>query len=330
MKRAVLFICAVVLWMVAGYAQQQDPGIELQNTTYPFPVQYYNLTEQKQALHMAYMDVKPTRSNGHTVLLLHGKNFSGSYWDSTATRLQQAGYRVIIPDQVGFGKSSKPTAFQYSFQLLALNTKNLLDSLKVDKVLVLGHSMGGMLATRFALMFPPRVEKLVLENPIGLEDYKAFVPYQSVDQLYASELKQDAAKMKAYQQDNYYGGNWKPAYDKWLALTTGWLSSKEYPTVAWNSALTSEMIITQPVGYEFEILAMPVLLIIGQRDRTALGKNLVSDSVRKQMGNYPVLGRQTAQRIKNATLVEIDNVGHLPHIEAFPLFIKPLLEFLAK
>ena len=79
------------------------------------------------------------------------------------------------------------------------------------------------------------------------------------------------------------------------------------------------MIITQPVVYEFDKLTMPVLLIIGQRDRTAIGKNLVADSVRKTMGNYPVLGRQTAQRIKNATLVEIDNVGHLPHIEAFRL-----------
>jgi pimeloyl-ACP methyl ester carboxylesterase len=190
--------------------------------------------------------------------------------------------------------------------------------------------MGGMLATRLALMFPQKVEKLILENPIGLEDYKTLVPYQSVDQLYAAELKQDPAKMKAYQQENYYGGNWKPAYDKWLALTTGWLTDKDYPTVAWNSALTSEMIITQPVVYEFEKLTMPVLLIIGKRDRTAIGKNLVADSVKKQMGNYPVLGRQTAQRIKTATLVEIDNVGHLPHIEAFPLFMKPLLEFLAK
>src|SRR5919112_5057626 len=165
MKRTLFLFCATVFMLLRATAQPQATGIELQNITYPFPVQYFNLTEQKQALHMAYMDVKPLRANGHTVLLLHGKNFSGAYWDSTATHLQQAGYRVIMPDQIGFGKSSKPTMFQYSFQLLALNTKHLLDSLHIDKVLVLGHSMGGMLATRFALMYSQQVEKLVLENP---------------------------------------------------------------------------------------------------------------------------------------------------------------------
>ena len=218
MKRSVFLFVLLCYLQCLGTAQQRSTDIELQNVTYPFPVQYFNFTEQKQALHMAYMDVKPAQPNGRTVLLLHGKNFSGAYWDSTAARLLQAGYRVIMPDQIGFGKSSKPTAFQYSFQLLALNTKKLLDSLKIDTVTVLGHSMGGMLATRFALMFPQHVRKLILENPIGLEDYKTLVPYQSVDQLYAAELKQDAAKMKAYQQENYYGGSWKPAYDKWLAL----------------------------------------------------------------------------------------------------------------
>jgi len=332
MKRGILFLLvfAFATVTIPARAQNNSGGIELQNFRYPFPVQYFNVTEQKQALRMAYMDVKPATPNGKTVLLLHGKNFSGAYWDSTATRLSAAGFRVIMPDQIGFGKSSKPTTFQYSFHLLAQNTKRLLDSLKIDSVYVLGHSMGGMLATRFALMYPQQVEKLILENPIGLEDYKRMVSYQSVDVLYAGELKQDVAKAKAYQQENYYGGAWKPAYDKWLALTTGWLSDKDYPIVAWNSALTSEMIVTQPVVYEFEKLTMPVLLIIGQRDRTALGKNLVPDSVKKTMGNYPALGKQTAQRIKKAQLVEIDNVGHLPHIESFELFIKPLLDFLSK
>jgi pimeloyl-ACP methyl ester carboxylesterase len=104
----------------------------------------------------------------------------------------------------------------------------------------------------------------------------------------------------------------------------------EYPKVAWNAALTAEMIMTQPVLYEFEKLIVPVLLIIGQRDRTAIGKNLVSENTRKIMGNYPLLGRQTAAKIKGSRLVELDNVGHLPHIEAFDRFIKSLLEYLEK
>ncbi len=321
------------LILILGFgakAQVRELGLELENFAYPFPVRYLPLNEQKQNLRMAYMDVKPSKPNGQTVLLLHGKNFNGAYWDSTAMVLSQNGFRVVMPDQIGFGKSSKPASFQYSFHLLAQNTKTLLDSLGIDKVNVLGHSMGGMVASRFVLLFPERVEKFILEDPIGLEDYKLKTPYQPVDVLYQNELKQDYNKIKNYQQESYYGGQWKPQYDKWVNMLAGWTKNPGYPVIAWNAALTSEMIYTQPVVYELENIKVPTLLIIGQRDRTAIGKNLVSDDVRKTMGNYPALGRTTQQRIKNSTLVELDNVGHLPHIERFDLFIKPLLRFLQK
>jgi pimeloyl-ACP methyl ester carboxylesterase len=303
-------------------------GLELENFTYPFPVHHIHLHIQKQQLKMAYMDVQPAQPNGHTVLLFHGKNFSGAYWDSTANVLQENGYRVIMPDQIGFGRSTKPGMLQYSFALLADNTKKLLDSLQVKKVSVLGHSMGGMLAARFTLMFPERVEQLILENPIGLEDYKAKVPYQSVDATYQNELKQSFEKIKAYQLENYYGGHWKPQYDKWVNMLAGWTLNPKYPKIAWNAALTTDMIINQPVVYELDQITVPTLLIIGQRDRTALGKNLVAEDVRKTMGNYPELGKKTQERIKNSKLVELDNIGHLPHIENFNAFILPLLEFL--
>lgn len=329
MKRAGLFLWILLINLSAS-AQVQALDPELQDFPYPYPVAYLSLNQQKQSLRMAYMDVKPANPNGKTVLLLHGKNFSGAYWDSTAAVLSGNGFRVIMPDQVGFGRSSKPTYFQYSFHLLAQNTKTLLDSLKVNKVSVLGHSMGGMLATRFVLMYPERVDKFILENPIGLEDYKTLAPYQSVDVAYQSELKQDFEKIKAYQLQNYYGGEWKLQYDKWVAMLAGWTKHPDYPLIAWNAALTSEMIYTQPVVYEFEKIAAPTLLIIGLRDRTAIGKNLVGEEKRKTMGQYPELGKKTAQRIKNSTLVELDNVGHLPHIEKFDAFIKPVLQFLQK
>jgi pimeloyl-ACP methyl ester carboxylesterase len=327
MKRGWLFLL-IVAFSFCAKAQVHPLGLELENFPYPFPVKYIQLPLQKQNLLMAYMDVKPAKPNGKAVLLLHGKNFSGAYWDSTATVLSKNGFRVIMPDQVGFGKSSKPANFQYSFHLLAQNTRRLLDSLGVEKVSVLGHSMGGMLATRFVLMFHERVEKLILENPIGLEDYKVYVPYQPVDVAYQHELKQDYEKIKAYQLESYYGGQWKPQYDKWVNMLAGWTKNRDYPVIAWNAALTSEMIYTQPVVYEFERIRVPTLLLIGQRDRTAIGKNLVSEDVRKTLGDYPELGKKTHRAIKNSTLVELDNIGHLPHIENFSLFIQPFLRFL--
>ena len=103
---------------------------------------------------MAYMDVKPAHPNGRTAVLLHGKNFCAATWQATITALTEAGYRVIAPDQIGFCKSSKPAHYQFSFQQLAGNTHALLDSLGIDKATVMGHSTGGMLAIRYALMYP--------------------------------------------------------------------------------------------------------------------------------------------------------------------------------
>jgi pimeloyl-ACP methyl ester carboxylesterase len=111
-------------------------------------------------------------------------------------------------------------------------------------------------------------------------------------------------------------------------VEAGWTLSKDYPIVAWNSALTYDMIFTQPVCYEFEDIKSPTLLLIGQLDRTAIGKNLVSEQAAKALGNYPQLGKLTHEKIRGSTIVELEGLGHVPHIEAFDRFIEPLLQFL--
>ncbi len=313
-------------------AQEQNLqwlDLMLSNYEYPYKVEHITLKTQQQELQMGYMNVASKTPNGKTIMLLHGKNFNGAYFKNTIATLTAEGYRVIVPDQIGFGTSSKPNYYHYTFQQLATNTKTLLDSLKIAKTSVLGHSMGGMLATRFALMYPDVTEKLILENPIGLEDWKLKVPYQTVDWWYQSELKKKPEDIKAYQLKNYYDNQWKPEYDVWVNLLAGWTLNSDYPTIAWNAALTYDMIFTQPVVYEFKNITCPTLLIIGTRDRTALGKPLVSEEVRKTMGLYNELGKLTQQLIPNSKLVEIPNIGHLPHIESFDNFIKPLKAFLA-
>jgi pimeloyl-ACP methyl ester carboxylesterase len=311
----------ILLLLVAESKAQTD-------TLYPFPVHYFNCTEQGQRLRMAYMDVQPDKANGKTVILLHGKNFNGAYWEQTAQVLSAEGYRVIMPDQIGFGKSSFPSPLQYSFQMLARHTKGLLDSLGVNEIYLLGHSMGGMLATRFTLMYPGMVKRLILANPIGLEDWKTKVPYQTVDEWYRQELTQSYEKLKHYQLVNYYHNEWKAAYDRWLNLYAAQLKRPDYPQVARNSALIYDMIYTQPVCYEFENINCPTLLIIGQSDRTALNKEKADKDVQPTLGNYPVLGRKTAKKIKHSQLVELKGTGHLPHIENFDGFIQPLKKFL--
>ncbi len=303
-----------------------DP--DLKDFPYPHSVYYFTQKIQHQDLKMAYMDITPSKSNGQVVVLNHGKNFSGNYWDMTIKSLSDLGFRVIVPDQIGFGKSTKPDHLQYSFHLLAKMTFNLLDSLKVKNFFLVGHSMGGMLSTRMALISPERVTKLVLVNPIGLEDWKTIVPYQSVDEVYQNELQQTEDKIRAYQKASYFDGEWKPEYENQIAILAGWTKHPDYKKVAWNAALTAEMIMTQPVYYEFKNLKVSTLLIIGTRDKTALGKNLVDEKTRAKMGDYSKLGKATAKLIPKSKLVEIPKVGHMPQVEAYDTYIKVLKDFL--
>ncbi|AZB08064.1 alpha/beta hydrolase [Chryseobacterium sp. G0162] len=321
---------AIVLVTGSGilFSQIKPLDAMLSEYQYPYEVHFKDLKSQDNNLKMAYMDVKPQKGNGKTILLLHGKNFNGAYWERTAKDLSEKGFRVIIPDQIGFGKSSKPHSYQFSFSQLAENTKAVLDELGIDKTIVLGHSMGGMVATRFTLLYPEKVQKLILENPIGLEDYKTFAAYQNIDQAYQSELKNTAETYKNYQLKFYYDNKWKAEYQPWLDLVAGWTLHKDYPQVAWDAALTSDMIYNQPICYEFKNIKVPTLLIIGTRDRTAIGKDRAPKELQPKMGQYQELGKKTQREIAGSQLVELENVGHLPHIEVYPKFFEALYNFI--
>ncbi len=304
-------------------------GIRLEGYEYPFPVQTFLVGNGDADLEMVYMDVVPRGTPKGTVVLLHGKNFCGAYWEQTARDLANAGYRVVIPDQIGFGKSSKPLDYQFSFHRLANNTKLLLDDLGIERASVVGHSMGGMLAARFAVMYPDVTDRLVLVNPIGLEHWAAKgVPYRGIDAWYARELRASAESIRRYQLESYYDGDWEPEYQEWVDLLAGMTTSEEYPRLARVQAHTYDMIYSQPVVQDFPSIKAPSMLIIGGRDRTALGKDLVDDSLRSELGLYPNLAREAAAAIPDARLVLLDGIGHLPQIEAYDQYIEPLMQFL--
>lgn len=330
-------IVATVLAVTAAHAGSAATtasyGERLEGFDYPHPRQTYAFTSQGQPLEMTYLDVAPAdgKGNGRTALLLHGKNFCAATWERTIVELTRAGYRVVAPDQIGFCASSKPRGYQFSFQQLASNTKGLLDKLGIDKVAVVAHSMGGMLGVRFALSNPERIARLVLVNPIGLEDWQALgVPYATIDALTAGELKTTFDSIKAYQQKVYYNGDWRPEYDRWVAMQAGLYAGAGRDIVARNQAQTSEMLFTQPVVHEFANLKVPVTLLIGLKDRTAPGSNRAAPELAAKLGDYPALGRAAAKAIPGATLVEWPALGHSPQIEAPDVFHKELVQQLQR
>ncbi len=323
------FFIPLFLALSAPAAASNTPsyGPQLEGFDYAWPVKHFTFTSQGQKLDMAYLDIPPAKPNGHTVVLMHGKNFCAGTWETTIKALTDDGYRVVAPDQIGFCKSSKPQHYQYSFQQLANNTHALLKQLDIEQVTLMGHSTGGMLATRFALMWPQQVKQLIMVNPIGLEDWKAQgVPYQSVDQWYQRELKTSADSIRQYEKNTYYVGKWKPEYERWVNMLAGLNSGPGKQRVAWNSALLYDMIFTQPVIYEFGKLTMPVTLLIGTQDNTAIGKDAAPPEIRKRLGNYAVLGKEAAKKIPRASLIEFNDMGHAPQIQDPQRFHQALLK----
>ena len=320
-----LFCFLLLATSLNAYTQQKQAlSVTLENVDYPYPVSFLNLQAEGQDLRMAYMDIKPLKPNGKAIMLFHGKNFGGYYWTNVIKALSGNGYRVIVPDQIGFGKSSKPF-INYSFHRLAGFNRELMDSLKIQKASILGHSMGGMLASRFALLYPQNTTQLILENPIGLEDYRAFVPYANTEALYQTELKSTPESIKKYYQSSYFV-EWKPEYDELVRIASGVSESSEFPRYAKVAALTSQMIYEQPVVHEFPLLKVPVLLLIGMQDKTIVGKARLSAEDQKKFGLYDQLGKQTASKIPGARLIEFSNSGHIPHLEIPDEFLKALTD----
>jgi pimeloyl-ACP methyl ester carboxylesterase len=323
MKR--IFLLTLLLTVSLLNASAQDTlSITLEGVKYPYPVKFLPLKADGQDIRMAYMDVKPANANGKTVMLFHGKNFGGYYWANVIQALSAKGYRVIVPDQIGFGKSSK-AFIHYSFHLLARFNKQLLDTLGIPTVTLLGHSMGGMLATRFTLMYPDRVSKLILEDPIGLEDYHTFVPYVSAEEDYKTELKTTYESVKKYYQTSYFT-QWKPDYDYLVKIGANVNKSADFPRYAMVAALTYEMIYEQPVCYEFGLIKVPTVLFIGKEDNTIVGKQLLSADEQAKHGQYKLLGPETAKKIPNCKLIEFDNCKHIPHIEVADQFLEELFK----
>lgn len=308
------------LWLaLIGAGLAQTAGINLEGYDYPFPVRYQTVSE---GVNMAFMVVEPANpANGRTVVLLHGKNFNGAYWEETARWLSSSGYRVVIPDQVGFGKSSKPIDYSYTFAQLAQNTESVLDQVEAGKVTVVAHSMGGMLGMHWALLDPDRLERLILVNPIGLEDWVAKgVPYRGLDDWYSKELATSKESIEKYQRTAYYDGQWNARYARWADLLAAPLGSPDYPRLARVQALTTAMVMSQPVAHRFEQIRPPVWLILGDRDRTALDKDLAPPEVAAELGRYDRLGQEVTARLPRGRLIPLSGLGHLPQVEDFPRF----------
>jgi len=323
MRIALTFLLCVTPALLAQNQTLKAPtdvkpgSITYEEVEYPYPVSYLPLTLYGQDVRMAYMDVAPAgRPNGRTVVLLHGMNFGGFYFAGPMDMLRKEGFRVIATDQIGFGRSSKPI-IPYNWNDLASNTRKVLQSLGISKAIIVGHSGGGMLAARFAASYPEMTERVVIYNPIGLTDTRYQAPWQTADEAYkrTMSMTQDQLYSQSSATIHRYfhtPGAWKPEYEKFVRILYAPSLSADWPRLAMVRVLLGQMVLQDPVVYDWAKIKVKALVLGGAEDTL----------------DFPERAKHIADTIPGAELALLPGLGHVPHIQAPEVFNAALLKFL--
>src|SRR6202047_1577925 len=326
---AALFVLPLPSASAAEPAPREPYGIDLEGFAYPYPVNLLPLTNDGEQLRMAYMDVAPAQPNGRVVVLLPGRNVPSSYWAPVIKTLSEAGYRVIVPDQIGFGKSSKPTG-ELHFDTLARNTVALLDHLQIAKADIVAHSLGGMLGVRIARAYPERVAHLLLAAPIGLEDYRFYVPPTPTEKIIETEDKLTAEGYRKQLETNYSLKLPPDQVTPFIDARFNIKGSSEYPRRLRAFVNSAQMIYREPVAHEIPLIAQPTLFVMGEDDDNAPGKPNAPEALRPKMGQNAELAKALAAKMPNASAEVIPDTGHLVFLDAPQKFNELMLGFLAK
>ena len=327
MKRIPSALALIVALAAPAYAQDYTPpkaptdvkagSITYEDIDYPHPVSFLPLTMYGHDVRMAYMDVPPSGTpNGRTVVLFHGMNFGGFYFSGPIDVLRKEGFRVVVPDQIGFGRSSKPI-IPYNFHDMAANSRKLLQQLGVSKAVIIGHSMGGMLAARFAASYPDITERAVIYNPIGVTDARWERPWRTADEAYKATMAM--SKDQLYQGfyaniRRYFPNAWKDEYEKYPKILYAPSLSADWPRLAMVRSIYQQITYLDPVVHDWEHIKARTLVFGGELDGADFPKHMkhIADSIPNG----------------NGELLLLPGLGHVPHLQAPDKFYPPLLKFL--
>jgi 2-hydroxy-6-oxonona-2,4-dienedioate hydrolase len=264
-------------------------------TTSAFPEK--DVTIYGQRIH--YIDA----GTGPAVILLHGLGGSTLAWLPNIGPLA-AKFRVVVPDQLGFGKSDKPV-IAYRIGTYVDFLEEFRKQLKIERVALVGNSMGGWIAAAYAVSYPDRVERIVLEDAAG------FAPPPNFDMktLYALNPSTRAG-MKAVVAKVFYN----PLFSSDLVVDqalTQRLSAGDGYTI--NSLIESISRGEDFLDGRIKSIKQPTLIIWGRQD----GLTPISD------------GERFHREIPGSTLVVMEECGHVPNIEKAAEFNAAVLKFLS-
>jgi pimeloyl-ACP methyl ester carboxylesterase len=223
------------------YLQEHFDGIE-------------NHSVKVDGYRMHYLAMGP--ASGPPVILIHGLGGRAEDWWNVAPVLAQAGFRVYMPDLIGFGRSQQPADFSYSVRDQAAVVLAFMDTLGIKQADVAGWSMGGWIVQLIASGHPERVGKLILIDSVGLNikpawDTNLFVPTspQELDELDVL-LMPHPPSIPPFIAHDYLR----------ISRRNGWVIKRALATMKTTQDVTDNLL---------PQLKMPVLIVWGSLDQIA-------------------------------------------------------------
>jgi 2-hydroxy-6-oxonona-2,4-dienedioate hydrolase len=241
--------------------------------------------------------------SGPAVILLHGLGADASSWAATIGPLSQK-YRVIVPDQIGFGRSDKPM-INYRVGTLVDFLDGLYKQVGIERASLVGNSLGGFTAAAFALAHPEKVDRLVLVDAAGFAVTGDLDP-RVLNGLNPSTI--DAAKQilaLIFYNKQAYATDANAA----MLLTRKMMANDGYTVQRFiDSIVRNEDMLDKRLGQ----LKQPTLIIWGREDAlTPLS-----------------MGERFKKEIAGSELLIIEKCGHVPQMEKALEFNTALMKFL--
>ena len=256
---------------------------------------------------------------GPAVLFIHGLLGSSRNWAHLVDTLN-TDHRVLAPDLYGHGASAKPMG-DYSLGAHAATLRDLLDRLGIDRVTLVGHSLGGGIAMQFCYLFPERVERLVLVASGGLG--RSVSPLLRSATLPGAEwvlplIASDWVRGRAeYVGRTFARLGWRPSPD----VTEAWHGFTSLADADSRRAfLATTRAVIDPGGQTVTAhdhlpmaVEIPTLVVWGTKDRM-----------------IPTWHATTAHQAIAGSRVELfEGAGHFPHLDEPERFAKVLGDFMA-
>lgn len=173
----------------------------LKTYRYPYKTKIYNYLSQSQKVSMDYLikeDKKKSYPPRKTVIFVHDINTVGAQWENLAELFYNAGYRVLIPDLIGMGRSLKPEGYQYSTNTYAYMLKKFIKWYQIKTPLLVGSGFGSDIINTYSHMLNPNYSKAFLINPTFFIGEDVTRNYMSIDQIYEKELNKSLDDIKSF------------------------------------------------------------------------------------------------------------------------------------